>query len=226
MSASTSCTGTLISPPDIHPSLLHPGNLVPKDLFSITSTWKLNTEGFTHPRTCTRGRFCFISPLCFKWSTLKQQSWSFIRHHHHVATCITRDATFPCQCFKTSDTQKTKRDGRESLCGKISLPNVSRKRQKKNKPWAHSQTQNTLLTLRICVHTSVRSHHIIFFCGEENTAVRLWFIFVLFPPPDCSLVLAHLHAHTNTEIHTSTRVRHLDSGWPGTPITLSPSLKS
>lgn len=74
MSASTSCTGTLISPPDIHPSLLHPGNLVPKDLFSITSTWKLNTEGFTHPRTCTRGRFCFISPLRFKWSFFNPQA--------------------------------------------------------------------------------------------------------------------------------------------------------
>lgn len=166
-------------------------------------------------------------------STLKQESWSFIRHHHHVATCVTRDATFPCQCFKMSDThKKTKRDGRESLCGKISLPNVSRKRQKKQnkkKTWAHSQTQNTLLTLRICVHTSVRSHHIIFFfffVGKKILLFVLWFIFVLFPPPDCSLVLPHLHAHTNTEIHTSTRVRHLDSGWPGTPITLSPSLKS
>lgn len=45
---------------DIHPSLLQPGNLVPKDLLSFTSTWKLTTEGFTHPHLCTPGCFFFL----------------------------------------------------------------------------------------------------------------------------------------------------------------------
>lgn len=111
MFGSTSCTGTLISTPDIHPSLLQPGNLVPKDLLSITSTWKLNTEGFTNPRICTGG-VCFF---LFKWSSFtehrnpEKESWSFNRHHPHLATCIRRNASILCQCFKTSHINKTRR---------------------------------------------------------------------------------------------------------------------
>lgn len=133
MSASTSCTGTLISPPDIHPSLLHPGNLVPKDLFSITSTWKLNTEGFTHPRTCTRGRFCFISPLCFKWSFFNPQATVLVIYKAPSPRGNLRHegCHFSLPVLQNVRHTKTKQDGRESLCGKISLPNVSRKRQKK-----------------------------------------------------------------------------------------------
>lgn len=89
----------------------------------------------------------------------------------------------------------------------------------------HSQTYTHFLTLRICVHTSVRSHHIT--RGEENTAVCLWFIFVLFPPLDRPLVLLHPRTRTLTYKHTHIdTLSHTDSRWPGTPITLSPSLKS
>lgn len=51
--------GYSVITPDIHPSLLQPGNLVPKDLLSITSTWKLTTEGFTHPPLHCGVFFCF-----------------------------------------------------------------------------------------------------------------------------------------------------------------------
>lgn len=52
---------SVITPQDIHPSPLQSGNLVPKDLLNITSTWKLTTEGFTHPHLCLHcGVFTFF----------------------------------------------------------------------------------------------------------------------------------------------------------------------
>ena len=52
--------GYSVITPDIHPSLLQPGNLVPKDLLGITSTWKLTTEGFTNLASALRGVFFVV----------------------------------------------------------------------------------------------------------------------------------------------------------------------
>lgn len=83
---------------------------------------------------------------------------------------------------------------------------------------SHKHTQ--FLTLRISVHTSVRSHHIT--CGEENTAVCLWgffflFFFCAFPPRDCSPVLPHPRAHKQNP-HSSTSSNTV-SWWSGTSTT-------
>lgn len=93
--------GYSVITPDIHPSLLQPGNLVPQDLLNITSTWKLTTEGFTHPHLCTVGcLFFFVLFFVFFFlynghpsqntATLHRNPGHSNRHHHHLATCIRR----------------------------------------------------------------------------------------------------------------------------------------
>lgn len=88
----------------------------------------------------------------------------------------------------------------------------------------NTHTQKHFLTLWICVHTSVRSHHITY--GEE-ILLFVCGLFCAFPPLDCPLVLLHLRARTlDLHTHTSTLDLHRFpwAGHPNNPLT--PSLKS
>lgn len=129
--------------------------------------------------------------------------------------------------FSTSASKyhtKIKPEGRNSLCGKISLPNVeSSQRQKKKQ--AHFQTQ---------IHTHIHTFwHLGFVCillleaiisltGKKYCCLFVVY-FCAFPPLDCPLVLLHLCARTLTNKYTHQHTcSHTDSRWPGQPpITLS-----
>lgn len=99
--------GYSVITPDIHPSLLQPGNLVPKDLLGITSTWKLTTEGFTNLASALRG-VCFVFVFFLFFFRMVILHWTLQpftgvlviqQARHHQATCIRRIASFLCQCF-------------------------------------------------------------------------------------------------------------------------------
>lgn len=105
--------GYSVITPDIHPSLLQPGNLVPKDLLSITSQWKLTTEGFVHTHFCTVGCFFFFF---FKWSSF-QDTATLHRSPGHSPGTITSgnlyQEVFPASASKYNK-NKTRRKKKPS----------------------------------------------------------------------------------------------------------------
>lgn len=124
-----------------------------------------------------------------------------------------------------------KPEGRKSLHGKIQLPNVKFSQRRKNistfsDTWTrmHIHALFFLTLRRICVHTSVRSHHITH--GEE-ILLFVCALFCAFPFPGLSSsVTSPMHTDI-LQVHTLIHFVTLIPDSQGTPISsLSPSLKS
>lgn len=148
------------------------------------------------------------------------RSWSF-NSHRHRARCIRRNASILCQSFKNTIT--TKPEGRKEGRAFVARLNCQISFSLKDKKKHILVTNTHFLTLRISVHTSVRSHHIT--CGEENTAVWLCFSFFVLSLPGIVLRCCLTHAHKQNP-HSSTSSNTVSS-WSGTSITLfQPSFKS
>lgn len=133
MFGSNSCSSTLISPPDIHPSLLQPGTegFTLRHVKMKTPLKDLLTPASAHGVFFS---FFFFFNVIFLTVILrfKKKRQPKLRSCHYQARYIRRNACILCQSF--NNTIKTnKKDGRRGLCGKVELPNVIFSKTKKSK---------------------------------------------------------------------------------------------
>lgn len=166
-------------------------DLTPRHSSISPPTWQPGTEGFTqhHFNMETRhwriystpasalGLFCFyllfffLKMLILHWTQQPLNGFLVVRQPLTTGNLHQeeREPAFSASASKRH--METKLDGGKSLCGKIELPICHVIIKTKTSTFSVTSIYTHFLTLRICVHTSVRSHHITH--GEENTAVCL-----------------------------------------------------
>lgn len=190
--------GYSVITPDIHPSLLQSGNLVQKDILSITSTWKLTTEGFTHPHLCTMGCFFFFLLL----NGHRSQNTATLHRSPCYPTGIFtiwqpasgRLSVFSASASKMSHRKETRRKEKPSRKDSITKCQVLTKTEKYKHIFRHMNTHAYTRTFFfwhleefVCI---LQLEAIISLMGKKYCCLFVLY-FVLSPSLDCPLVLLH-----------------------------------